>query len=80
MPSDGTFVRANIYIKKYLLHSHARNSLITYILMINYYHHYDLQEIISYYNIIIFYLYSATSIIGCGASQYAAIKTHTDNI
>ena len=29
IPLDGTFVRANIY-KRYLLHSHARNSLITY--------------------------------------------------
>ena len=39
-----------------------------------------------YYNIIIFYLYSATSIIVCGASQHNAIKNTikrklpTDNI
>ena len=86
MPSDGSFLHANIY-KLYLLHSHTRNSLITYIyniIIINYYNHYDLQKIISF--IIIFYLYSATSIIGCGASQYAANKNTirrklpTDNI
>ena len=35
---------------------------------------YDLQEIISF--IIIFYLYSVTSIIGCGASQHTAIDLH----
>ena len=37
------------------------------------YHHYDLQEIISF-SIILFYLYSVTSIIVCGASQHTAIK------
>ena len=45
MPLD-----ANIY-KLYLLHSYARNSFITYIIIINYYLH-DLQEIIRFIIII----------------------------
>ena len=53
-------MRANIY-ELYLLHSHARNSLINYIsniVIINCYHHYDLQNKLykfCYYVIIIVY-------------------------
>ena len=37
IPLGGSLVRANIY-KLYLLHSHARNSFINDIVIINYYH------------------------------------------
>ncbi len=55
IPLGGTFVRANRY-KRYLLHSHARNSLINYIsniIIINYYNHYDIQNIVSFILIIL---------------------------
>ena len=42
----GAVVRANIY-KLYLLHSHARNSLINQVI-INYYHYQDLQKMFSF--------------------------------
>ena len=53
IPLDGAFVCTSIY-KLCLLHSHAQNSLIiNIIIIINYCHHCDLQEIISFIKLII---------------------------
>ena len=45
IPLGGAFVRANIY-KLYILHSHAQD--VSNVIIINYYHHYDLQICLSF--------------------------------
>ena len=47
LPSDGTFVRANIDKTYYIRTREIVELLINNIIIINYYHYYDLQEIIS---------------------------------